>query len=264
MDRHRPGPVRQHRAALGPSLAQYDVKLYGPDTASAANALAVRRSAARGPGRATVVRRHRHARVLHRQRASRSLSLTVHADRSDLPVYVTEYTSFQYGALDRGQEATTRSVMLDSLQVYASLMNAGADAALYWDAVDYYQAGHAAVTRWGLSRKARRGVRTEDALLGIPPDFAVRAGRRRDSAASLNGPRSPGRAGSWRWLPPTRRSDGRGDQRAGPIQLTITSTDRRPRSSSTSGSPTPTTKFEHIGRVRVANGTARSRCPPVR
>jgi hypothetical protein len=34
--------------------------------------------------------------------------------------------------------------------VYASLMNAGADAALYWDAIDYYQAGHAAVTRWGI------------------------------------------------------------------------------------------------------------------
>jgi hypothetical protein len=40
--------------------------------------------------------------------------------------------------------------MLDSLQVYASLMNAGADSAIYWDAVDYYQAGHAAITRWGI------------------------------------------------------------------------------------------------------------------
>jgi hypothetical protein len=53
--------------------------------------------------------------------------------------------------MDRGQEASNEiGHMIDSLQVYASLMNAGADAALYWDAVDYYQAGHAAVTRWGL------------------------------------------------------------------------------------------------------------------
>jgi hypothetical protein len=68
-----------------------------------------------------------------------------------MPVYVTEYTSFRFGAMDRGQEATNEiGHMLDSLQVYASLMNAGADAAIYWDGVDYYQAGHAAITRWGL------------------------------------------------------------------------------------------------------------------
>src|SRR5262249_38906354 len=76
---------------------------------------------------------------------------TVRGSAYDLPVYVTEYTSFEFGDLDRGQEARDEvGFMLDVAATVASHYDDGVDAALYWDAVDYYQAGHAAITRWGL------------------------------------------------------------------------------------------------------------------
>ncbi len=137
---------------LGPALAPYGVKLYGPDTASAANALPYVRLLLDEPE----VLAHFNAVATHEyfvDHAVEELRDTVRAAGVDLPIYVTEYTSFRFGALDRGQETTNEiGHMLDSLQVFASVMNAGADAALYWDAVDYYQAGHAAITRWGLLR----------------------------------------------------------------------------------------------------------------
>ena len=75
----------------------------------------------------------------------------VRASPYELPVYVTEYTSFQFGDLDRGQAADDEvGFMLDIAATAASHYNEGVDAALYWDGVDYYQAGHAAITRWGL------------------------------------------------------------------------------------------------------------------
>src|SRR4029079_17279783 len=40
--------------------------------------------------------------------------------------------------------------MLDIASTAVAHYNDGVDAAIYWDAVDYYQAGHAAITRWGL------------------------------------------------------------------------------------------------------------------
>jgi hypothetical protein len=126
------------------------VKLYGPDTASAANAIPYVQRMLADPE----VLVHFDAVATHEyftEHAIADLVRMVRDGGSNLPIYVTEYTSFRYGAMDRGQEATNEvGHMLDSLQVYASIMNAGADAALYWDAVDYYQAGHAAVTRWGL------------------------------------------------------------------------------------------------------------------
>jgi O-glycosyl hydrolase len=137
---------------LGPRLAQYGVTLYGPDTASAANALPYVDRLVQEPevlAYFSSIATHEY----FENHALEELKERVRQAGSDLPVYVTEYTSFQFGALDRGQEATNEiGQMLESLQVYASLMNAGADAALYWDAVDYYQAGHAAITRWGLLR----------------------------------------------------------------------------------------------------------------
>lgn len=135
---------------LGPRIAPYGVKLYGPDTASAGNARPYFARMAAEPD----VLRWFGAVATHEYFTTHELPqliADVRAVSPSMPVYITEYTSFRYGAMDRGQEATNEiGHMLDSLQVYASLMNAGADAALYWDAVDYYQAGHAAVTRWGL------------------------------------------------------------------------------------------------------------------
>lgn len=137
---------------LGPALAAYDVALYGPDTASAENAIPYVQRLLREPavlGYFAAIGTHEY----FTEHELRLLVETVRGADWTLPIYVTEYTSFRFGALDRGQEASDEvGQMLDSLRVYASLMNTGADAALYWDAVDYYQAGHAAITRWGLLR----------------------------------------------------------------------------------------------------------------
>jgi hypothetical protein len=68
-------------------------------------------------------------------------------------VVVTEYTSFNYGDLDAGQEATSPlDFTLDIADTVLAHYRYGADAALYWDAVDYLQPGHDAITRWGLLR----------------------------------------------------------------------------------------------------------------
>lgn len=137
---------------LGPSLAQYGVKLYGPDTASAETALEYLRPLLDEPEimeHLAVVATHQYFPSLYVER----LVETVRASGYDLPVYITEYTSFDFGELDRGQESDDEiGFMLDIAATLASLYNDGVDAAIYWDAVDYYQAGHAAITTWGLLR----------------------------------------------------------------------------------------------------------------
>jgi hypothetical protein len=137
-------------AELGPRLARYGVGLYGPDTASASNAIPYVDMMLDEPR----VLNYFNAIGTHEYFAEHGLADLIERLRaadSTLPVYVTEYTSFMFGAMDRGQEAAFEmGHLLDSMNTYVSLMNAGADAALYWDAVDYYQAGHAAITRWGL------------------------------------------------------------------------------------------------------------------
>jgi hypothetical protein len=138
---------------LGPSLAQYGVQLYGPDTASAENALEYLPGLMAEPE----VMSHFAAVATHQYYPSpfveRLVASVAASDYAHLPVYVTEYTSFTYGEMDRGQEASDEvGTLLDVAETAASLYNDGIDAALYWDAVDYYQAGHAAITKWGLLR----------------------------------------------------------------------------------------------------------------
>jgi O-glycosyl hydrolase len=137
-------------AELGPRLARYGVGLYGPDTASASNAIPYVDQLLSEPR----AMRYFNTIGTHEYFPENGLADLVDVVRgggSSLPVYVTEYTSFMFGAMDRGQEASYEmGHTVESLNTFFSLMNSGADAALYWDAVDYYQAGHAAITRWGL------------------------------------------------------------------------------------------------------------------
>ena len=66
---------------------------------------------------------------------------------------MTEYTWFGFGDLDDGQEAHNEfGYTLDITTTLLSHYRQGADAALYWDAIDYLQPGHDAITRWGLLR----------------------------------------------------------------------------------------------------------------
>jgi hypothetical protein len=97
----------------------------------------------------------------------------VHDRRPDLPVIVTEYTSFAFGDLDDGQEAHNQyGFSLDVLTTLLSHYRQGVDAALYWDAIDYLQPGHDAITRWGLlqgpARDFERRVRYYGFLQVLP------------------------------------------------------------------------------------------------
>jgi hypothetical protein len=97
----------------------------------------------------------------------------VRARRPRLPVVVTEYISFGFGDLDAGQEASDPlGFTLDIADTLLAHYRLGADAALYWDAVDYLQPGHDAITRWGLLRSPEENFAPREwyyALLQVLP-----------------------------------------------------------------------------------------------
>lgn len=139
-----------HQLAL--RLDAYGVKLYGPDTTSADTALDYLPLLLADP----VVSEHLAFVGFHQYTgdpAVATVSNFVHVRRPDLPVVVTEYTSFNFGDLDAGQDAVSPlDFTLDVADTVLAHYRYGADAALYWDAVDYLQPGHDAITRWGLLR----------------------------------------------------------------------------------------------------------------
>jgi O-glycosyl hydrolase len=135
---------------LAPRLAADNVKLYGPDTADGADALTYLPPLLDDP----VVRESLAFVGFHQYFPSPDVGSVVdlvHSYQADLPVIVTEYTSFNFGDLDAGQEAHNQyGFTLDIATTLLSHYRQGADAALYWDAVDYLQPGHEAITRWGV------------------------------------------------------------------------------------------------------------------
>jgi len=245
---------------LGPRVAQYGVGLYGPDTASAANARPYVEELAAEPEALRWFR----SIATHEYFANNELRELIGDVRTispSMPVYVTEYTSFRFGAMDRGQEATNEiGQMLESLQVYASLMNAGADAALYWDAVDYYQAGHAAITRWGLLQGPDEAFAPRTRYYGFQQVLPYVQAGSTILPSELEGPE---RLAVLAIGGGSRRP---GDltvaaiNRSGPTDLTMTF-----------DGPTPSDfevyvtdrdrQIEHVGRVVVVNGTARLTVP---
>jgi len=137
---------------LAPRLAADGVKLYGPDTSDAINALTYVPPLLDDPTIADNL-----AFVgFHQYYSSSDVGAVVDlvkSKRPDLPVIVTEYTSFSFGDLDAGQEANAQNgFTLDIASMLLSHYRNGVDAAIYWDAVDYLQPGHDAITRWGLLR----------------------------------------------------------------------------------------------------------------
>jgi O-glycosyl hydrolase len=146
---------------LAVRLGAMGVKLYGPDTANGANALEYLPPLLDDP----VVADSLAFVAFHQYYSSSevgSVAAYVHGRRADLPIVVTEYTSFNFGDLDDGQEANAQTgFALDIAATLLSHYREGADAALYWDAVDYLQPGHDAITKWGL-------------LQGPAQDFAPR------------------------------------------------------------------------------------------
>jgi O-glycosyl hydrolase len=137
---------------LAPRLAATNVKLYGPDTADASVALEYLPPLLDDPLVASSL-----AFVgFHQYYPSGDVTSVVdyvHSRQPALPVIVTEYTSFSFGDLDAGQEANAQNGFgLDVANTVLSHYRDGVDAAIYWDAVDYLQPGHDAVTRWGILR----------------------------------------------------------------------------------------------------------------
>src|SRR5919202_148371 len=137
---------------LAEQIQPYGVKLYGPDTTSADAALTYLPPLLNDP----IVANDLAFVGFHQYYPSTNVDDLVdfvRERRPDLPVVATEYTSFGYGALDDGEEANdhtgfTMDVATTLLEHYRS----GVDAAIYWDAVDYLQPGHDAITKWGLLR----------------------------------------------------------------------------------------------------------------
>jgi hypothetical protein len=83
-------------------------------------------------------------------------------------VITTEYTSFSFGDLDDGQEANAQiGYMLDIATMLVEHHRGGIDAALYWDAVDYLQPGHDAITKWGFLRGPERDFRRRPRYYGM-------------------------------------------------------------------------------------------------
>jgi O-glycosyl hydrolase len=157
---------------LAPLVAADDVKLYGPDTADAIDAMTYLPPLLDDP----VVLDNLAFVGFHQYYPSSDVASVVdfvHTYRPNLPVIVTEYTSFNFGDLDAGQEAHNQyGYMLDIATTLLSHYRQGADAALYWDAVDYLQPGHEAITRWGLlegpSEDFKRRVRYYGLLQILP------------------------------------------------------------------------------------------------
>jgi O-glycosyl hydrolase len=141
---------------LAERVAPLGVGLYGPDTASGASTMQYLPLLMDDP---TVAKSLAFV-GFHEYYASPDVARVVdyvRARKPDLPVVVTEYTSFGFGDLDAGQEVNDGvGFTLDIAATLLSHYRSGVDAALYWDAVDYLQPGHEAITRWGLLRGPQR------------------------------------------------------------------------------------------------------------
>jgi O-glycosyl hydrolase len=137
---------------LAPRLAADNVKFYGPDTSDGVDALQYLPPLLDDP----VVVDNLAFVGFHQYDATSDVGAVVdyvHARQPSLPVIVTEYTSFGFGDLDAGQEANAQNGFgLDIANTVLSHYREGVDAAVYWDAVDYLQPGHDAITRWGILR----------------------------------------------------------------------------------------------------------------
>ncbi len=245
---------------LGPKLAPYGVTLYGPDTASAGNALPYTDLILADDE----VRQYFGAIATHEyftEHELRRLVSDVRAVSPSLPVYVTEYTSFRFGAMDRGQEASNEiGHMLDSLQVYASLMNSGADAAIYWDAVDYYQAGHAAITRWGLLQGPGEAFAPRTRYHGFQQILPYVQSGSMILSSQVSGPERLAvlaiGGGSRRPSDLTIAAI----NRTGPVQLTVALDGPAPSSFEVYVTD-PDRQYEHVGRVTASNGTLTVQVP---
>ena len=140
-----------------PALHTWGVRVYGPDTCNAEAGLEYFRALQDDPEALGLI----DLWGIHQYEVGPDVETFVQAVRGaglDQPIYVSEFTAFGYGDLDGAQEANDEmSFLLATFAVLHSHLTSGADAAIYWDGVDYLQEHHAAVTKWGLLRGPSEG-----------------------------------------------------------------------------------------------------------
>ena len=247
---------------LAPRMAALGVKLYGPDTANGEHALRYLPLLLQDP----LVADNLAFVGFHEYYPSSDVGdvvTYVRDHRAGLPVIVTEYTSFGFGDLDDGQEANAQTgFALDIAATVLSHYRYGADAALYWDAVDYLQPGHDAITRWGFLRgpgedfqRRQRYFAMEQILAYLQPGAHVLADQQAgaDTLHSLS----------------IRTADGVPavflvNQDFGPLDLTLTlsGTEARAYPSLVVTQTDRSHRAENLGRVRLQDGIGRMTLPP--
>jgi hypothetical protein len=177
---------------LAPRLEPLGVKLYGPDTASAENAMHYLPLLLDDPviaDRLAFVGFHQYVP----DPAVATVVEYIRARRPDLPVIITEYTSFANGDLDEGLEVNDRvGYTLDIVNMLLAHYRYGADAALYWDAIDYLQPGHDAITRWGLLRGPGRDFARRTRYYGMLQVLPYLHPGARTLTTELDGSAQPG------------------------------------------------------------------------
>jgi hypothetical protein len=178
-------------------------------------------------------------------------------------VIVTEYTSFAFGDLDAGQEANAQTgFALDVAAMLLSHYANGVDAALYWDAVDYLQPGHDAITKWGLLRgpaydfqRRQRYYAFSQLLPYLEPGTRVLSARQQggDSLTSLAVRDAHG-------VPVIMLVN----QEFNPLDITLTlsGSDSGRYESLTVTRTDRTRKAEPVGRVRLQDGVGQFTLPP--
>jgi O-glycosyl hydrolase len=153
---------------LAPRVAADGVMLYGPDTANGENALRYLPLLLDDPVIADNLAFVGFHQYYYPSGEVDDVLNYVRARRPDLPVIITEYTSFGFGDLDDGQESNAQiGYTLDIAAMLVSHYRQGVDAALYWDAVDYLQPGHDAITRWGFLRGPERDFQRRTRYYGM-------------------------------------------------------------------------------------------------
>jgi O-glycosyl hydrolase len=247
---------------LAPRLASLGVQLYGPDTANGDNALRYLPLLLDDP----VVADNMAFVGFHQYYPSGEVEQVVdyvRGRRPDLPVIITEYTSFGFGDLDDGQEANAQiGYGLDIAAMVVEHYRGGVDAALYWDAVDYLQPGHDAITRWGFLRGPERDFQRRPRYYGmqqvlpyLQPAARVLADRKA-GGANLHAIAVAAPDGApafvlvnqdWGPLDLTLALNGRGADRYSSLSVTRTERGRL---------------GERLGRVRIDGGVASMVLPP--
>jgi O-glycosyl hydrolase len=249
-----------HRVA--PHLESLGVKLYGPDTANADLAMQYLPLLLEDPviaDRLAFVGFHQY----YPDPAVATVVDYVRARRPELPVIITEYTSFCCGDLDDGQEVNDRiGYTLDIVNMLLAHYRYGVDAALYWDAVDYLQPGHDAITRWGILRGPSRDFARRTRYYGMVQVLPYLQPGTRVLVSELEGAGQPGTLAVQTPSGAPAIFVVNQDSEEVDLSLELTGLDSRRFHEFTVWRTDRSAKAERLGRLQLTDGVGRISIPP--